>query len=212
MRTSLGICILVIVAAICAAVLMDRARIEASLLARDARGAVESVLHVTPTISVTSYVARQTNSDILELSTVEKQFPQQYSFEHTFLGSTKKLVLTGDYSVKAGFDLRDRFTIQIDQKTGMILADFPSPTVLSVELKRFATVEDEDGWWNKLGPEDRAAAVNGMNAAARRSALQTNILEEARDSVKHRLENYEAAGKLRWQITFRGTHAKAAGD
>ncbi len=206
MKILLGICILLIITTLCAAFLMERSRIEARLVAKDALGAVESVFHVTPTVSITSSVATQISSEILELSTLDKQFQQKYTFEESFLGSTKTLVLNGDYSVKAGFDLRDRFAIQVDQKSGAIVADFPSPKILSVELKNLSVTEDQDGWWNKLQREDRAAAVNGMTAAARRSALQSDILREAQNAAKHRLETYATPGKLRWQITFRATH------
>lgn len=206
-----ALCLILLTLTLCVTIVANRGMVEAGRTARGALEAVESILHVTPTVTVSSYVARQTTIDIMELATVSKNFPQQYSFEHTLLGSTKKLVLRGDYSVKAGFDLRDRFAIQVDQKTGTIFADFPSPKVLSVQMNRYAVLEDEDGWWNALTPADREAAVNAMNEAARRSALEMNVLAEARESVSKRLVQYGNGRQMKWEITFREPAAAAPG-
>ncbi len=203
LKTAAAICLILITLTACVIALLDRGRFEAGRTARGALEAVESILHVTPTVTISSYVARQKTTDIMELATVSKEFPQQYTLEHTFMGSTKRLVLRGDYAVKAGFDLRDRFVVQIDQKTGVIFADFPSPKVLSVEMNRYAVLEDQDGWWNTLTPQDRESAVNAMNATARQSALEMNLLPEARESVTKRLQQWAADNHTKWEVTFR---------
>jgi len=201
LKRAAAICLVLVTLTLCAAFLMSRGQVEAGRSARGALEAVKSVLHVTPTVAVSSYIATQKTSDILELATVSKGFPIEYSFTHTFMGSTKSLKLRGDYTVKAGFDLREKFSLQVGEAGDIVFADFPGPKILSVQMNRYAVLEDQDGWWNVLTPRDREDAVNAMNALARKSALEMGVLPEAKAAVTKRLLEY--GGRLKWEITFR---------
>jgi len=81
--------------------------------------------------------------------------------------------------------------------------------VLSVQMNHYAVVEDQDGWWNTLTPRDREDAVNAMNEAARESALEMDLLRQAKESVTKRLLQYGAANHTKWEITFRETAPKS---
>ena len=107
-----------------------------------------------------------------------------YSWKHTWVGSTKELQLTGAFTVKAGFDLQDEFVLTVIPKPLHVTAALPPPKVLSVQMDTFLVVRDESGWWNKISGQDRQNAVNELRKKARAKAESSGILEDARANVE----------------------------
>ena len=106
-------------------------------------------------------------------------------------------------SLKAGFDLRERFTVQIDERTQRVRADFPAPKILSVEQNSYKVVNDDSGYWNRLTQKDQELAVNDMNAKARAEALEMQVREEAKASLRRQLLELAKKSGQTWEITFR---------
>jgi hypothetical protein len=129
-----------------------------------------------------------------------------YHYENKQYGSTKKLDLVGQYTVKAGFDLRERFSVQVDQRSHRVRADFPPAKILSVEQKSYQVTRDEGGWWNGLTQKDQEAAVNDMHARARAAALQMQVCDEAKSSLRRQLLELAKKSGQEWEITFRDEH------
>ena len=167
---------------------------------RNAIELVKSVLHVTPEVIITTYVEHQQNSDILELASINRRLFIPYEFRSTWLGSRKELRLYGNYSIKAGFDLRDQFSIQIEKGTNKIRAYFPAPKILSVQQDKIAVLEDNSGAWNRITDEDRERALNDINAYATQHAF--NILEEAKNSLRCQLQTLGKKSGQEWEIHF----------
>src|SRR2546426_2317541 len=182
---------------------MRTARKEAGKTAQDAIELVKQVLNITPEVTITTYVTRQKTAEIFELASISKEFPITYHFEHTQYGSTKKLDLLGQYTVKAGFDLRERFSLQIDRATDRVHADFPAPRILSVEQNNYKVVNDDSGYWNRLTQKDQELAVNTMNTKARAAALEMQVREEAKASLRRQLLELAKKSGQDWEITFR---------
>ncbi|MDB6015736.1 MAG: hypothetical protein JWR19_225, partial [Pedosphaera sp.] len=157
----------------------------------------------TPEVTINTYVTYQKTSDILELASINKEFPIDYLYENTTLGSTKRLTLHGQYTVKAGYDLRERFTVQVDQKTHHIRADFPAPKILSVQQNNYKVMQDDGGYWNRLTQKDQELAVNGMNDKARAAAVEMKVLEEAKASLRRQLLELSQKAGQEWEINFR---------
>jgi hypothetical protein len=203
MKKAAAISLVIITITLCISFLMHQARTGAFATAQDALNLVRQALNITPEVTVSTYVSYQKTSDILELASVSKSFPIEYVYESTFLHSTKRLVLNGEYTVKAGFDLRERFNIRVDQWTHKVHADFPAPKILSVQQNSYKVAEDEDGYWNGLTQEDQQTAVNAMNAKAREAALAMNVIADARESLRKQLLDLAAKSGQDWVITFR---------
>ena len=173
---------------------------------------VKQLLNVTPEVTITSYVTRQKTTEIFELASVSKAFPVEYHYENKQYGSTKRLDLVGQYTVKAGFDLRERFSIQVDQASHRVHADFPAPKILSVEQKSYKVTMDDNGWWNRFSQKDQEAAVNGMHAQARAEALEMRVCEEAKESLRHQFLELARKTGQEWEITFRDEHPLVTGQ
>jgi hypothetical protein len=202
MKKAAAISLVLITLTLCVAFLMHRVRTEAAETAQGAVALVRQALNITPEVTISTYVSYQKTSNVLELASVSKSFPIEYVYENTTLHSTKRLVLRGEYTVKAGFDLRDRFKLQVDQWTHKVQADFPAPKILSVQQNRYAVVEDDSGYWNLLTQEDQEAAVNAMNEKARAAALAMSVLDDARESLRRQLLDLARKAGQDWQITF----------
>ncbi len=203
MRKAAGFCLVLLTLTGCGLLVLHFLAYEAKRTATDAVDLVKSVVNITPEVSIVSSVSHQKTSAIMELASVSKDFPVDYRYQTTLFGSSNEIDLRGEYSVKAGFDLHDRFNVQVDEQTHKVHADFPPPKVLSVQQNRITVVSEKGGLWNWLGPKDRENAVNAMTAEARRQALDLEILPAAKDSLRKQL--LDAAHKLGqdWEITFR---------
>jgi Protein of unknown function (DUF4230) len=203
MKKAVAISLVLVTLTLCLAFLLYTTRREAGKTAQGAIDLVRQVLNITPEVTISTYVAYQKTSNIFELASVSKQFPIEYNYENTTLGSTKRLVLRGDYTVKAGFDLHDRFTIQVDEKTRRVRADFPAPKILSVQQNKYRVIEDSSGYWNRLSQQDQEAAVNQMNDKARAAALELKALDDAKASLRRQLLDLANKTGQKWEITFR---------
>lgn len=215
MKRAAAISLVLLTMTVCIILLMNRFRAEARNTAQDALDTATNALQVfkqavnlTPQVRISTYVATQQTTDILELSTVKKEFPLIYKYSNTWLGSEKVLVLTGQYTVKAGFDLRDDFILDIDPHTQVVHARFPPPKILSVQLdsQQPDLSQTDNGWWNKLSRQDQADAVNQMNIEARKRALEMGILGQAGKALQTQLDELAKKQGQKWQIEFRASN------
>ncbi|MGC3991372.1 MAG: DUF4230 domain-containing protein [Chthoniobacteraceae bacterium] len=178
-------------------------RHETELAVRNAVESVRNLLQITPEVKTSSEVWPQQSQGGLQLATVTNEFPVEYTFEHSYLGSTKRLKLRGLFKVKAGFDLQDRFSITVTENGRKVIADFPAPQVLSVEMEKYEVLDDENGWWNYLTQENQQETVAAMQAEARRAAESGTILPDAEKSLRTQFQALGQSRGMEWQVNFR---------
>ncbi|MEA3187974.1 MAG: hypothetical protein QOD99_1804, partial [Chthoniobacter sp.] len=140
---------------------------------------VNKVLHFTPRITQGGTILIHETASITELATVQRNFSDEYAWEEEWLGSTKRIKLSGDFVAKAGYDLAQPFAIDVSQDGKTIQTTMPPAKVLSVEQKHERVLQDESGIWNKLTPADREHVKNEFLKHARERIGQSNILLEA---------------------------------
>ena len=103
------------------------------------------------------------------------------------MGSTKTVEIRGNFTVKAGFDLREPFTINITRYGLAIQASLPEPRILSLEMKTYKIIRDENGWWNRVTDQDREEAFYRLRTTGRKAVQDSGILEEARGTAEERI-------------------------
>jgi hypothetical protein len=162
-------------------------KIPVDLANATARG-IKEAFQVTPQVKVDQTVVIEQNTPIMELATVARQVLVDYSWTHTWLGSTKTMRLRGVFTAKAGIDLHEPFRIAIKRNPLRVDATLPSPRILSLTMDSYRVLEDENGWWNRISPADREAAMLNLQAAARVQAEQSGILDEVRKSFESRIK------------------------
>ncbi|MES2766654.1 MAG: DUF4230 domain-containing protein [Bacteroidota bacterium] len=159
----------------------------ALLLAEKTAAGFKEMFNFTPKVTLNETVVIEENLPISELATVKRDLWVEHSWQHTFLGSTKKITVRGVYASKAGFDLNEKFTVKINRDNMNVVTDMPEPKILSLELKQYDLVTDKNGTWNKLTAQDRENAVRALQRIARDKAETSGIKQEAKSSVENRI-------------------------
>jgi hypothetical protein len=160
----------------------------AELATATARG-IQEVFNFTPRVKIDQTVVVEQNTPILELATVSRDVMIDYSWSHTWLGSTKSIRLVGTFTAKAGFDLKEPFTIEISRTPLSVKASMPAPKLLSLTMNSYRIARDESGWWNRITIADREQAVRSLQENARREVEASGILDEARSTVEQRIKD-----------------------
>lgn len=158
--------------------------------------ALKEALNFNGTITVNKTVFIQGDKNINELAVREKNITHTFSMTHKWMGSTKKIVLRGDFRCKAGYDLtskgvdpRNPWGLDISNDGKTITVRMPSPSILSVEMTDYKIVEDSNGLWNKISKDDRENAVNGLQRGAKSELEKAGILNEIDGAFMKQIED-----------------------
>lgn len=155
---------------------------------------IRNAFQFTPEIIVNNTVILQQQVAVLELATVSQKFQHQYEWKNTWMGSTKKISIKGTFEAKAGFDLKKKFSIRINENKAVVT--LPTPQILSVEPQADITFHDEQGVWNWVDATDRSKAVNAFQTDARTYAAQATFIEQAKLNMQEKLrEIFKLHGK-----------------
>lgn len=173
----------------------------AKILADDFRTAFQ----FTPEIKVNNTVVLNQQTPVMELSVLAQQFEHRYVWEHSWLGSTKRIFITGTFNAKVGYDLREKFSITLRDDKAIV--SLPAPRTLSVESQGDITYRDEQGIWNWVNTEDRTRATNAFIRDARRYADRAEFVGDAEQEMERRLrmllKPYAAEVIIHYETTVR---------
>jgi hypothetical protein len=160
-------------------------------------------LQLRPEVRVGRETVLAAETALAELATVRREFAHEYTWEHQWLGSTKRLRLRGTFAAKAGFDLQGNLRVEIDPQDLRVQVVLPPPRVLGVEMLSYKA-EEEDGFWNKLNPPEREEAVNALLASARAAAeADTGLRDEAQRMLEFQIAETVAESGGQWGGTTR---------
>ena len=147
---------------------------------------IRKAFQFTPEIRVNNTIVLNQQTSLFELAVLEQTFEHRYVWENSWLGSTKKISITGRFQAKAGFDLHRKFAIDLrDKKAYVTLAP---PRALSVESLGDIVYRDEQGIWNWVDLDDRTRATNAFVRDARRYAEKATFVNQAKKEIEERLE------------------------
>jgi hypothetical protein len=160
-------------------------------------------LQLRPEVRVGRETVLAAETALAEVATVRREFAHEYTWEHQWLGSTKRLRLRGTFAAKAGFDLHGNLRVEIDPQDLRVQVVLPPPRVLGVEMLSYKA-EEEDGFWNKLNPQEREEAVNALLASARATAeADTGLRDEAQRMLEFQIAETVAESGGQWGGTAR---------
>lgn len=149
---------------------------------------IKEAVNMQPQVTYEGTTVLEAKKPIAELSTIEKRFEHTYRWEHKWFGSTKQIVLKGQFVAKAGYDLTKPFSIDVSDNGQTFKATMPPAKVNSVELVKYEIVEDVNGYWNDVTKADREGAVNAMVNGAKSNLNEAKLLEEANQALIDQLE------------------------
>jgi hypothetical protein len=195
MKHYLGIClVLVTLAAIAFFALRTCANTVDDTIDR-VRTAFAQVLTIQPKITVNQRVVLTQTAPIAELAVVTKEELITLGFtEHLEVLSfqvpltEKKLTAEAVYRIKAGFDLHEPFSVEIDPATHALHATMPHAKILSVEQVGELSLKGEDATLNRITDAEREKIVNNLQAAAHDAAEKSSLKQDAEQQVTQRLK------------------------
>lgn len=160
------------------------------------REAFSEVFHLQPQVTVNQRVILTQTAPIAELAVVTREELVTLGLsEHLEVLSfqvpltEKKLTVEATYRVKAGFDLREPFSVVIDPVTHHVRATMPHAKILSVEQISDLTYHGEDALLNHITDQERAKMVSALNSAAHKAAEDSSLKLDAEKQVTQRLQD-----------------------
>ena len=156
-------------------------------LARNTADGIRQFFDFTPEVRIDQTIVIEQTTPILEVATVSREMFVDHSWQQTWMGSTMSIQVQGVFTAKAGFDLREPFRIDIEKDPLHVVAWVPPPRLLSIDMKEYKVLKDEDGWWHGVTRQDREAAVRQIRAEAEDKATRSGLLAEAQASVEARI-------------------------
>ncbi len=157
-------------------------------LATTVSQAFKEILQIQPRVVVNERVVVNQSSSLLELAVLSREVEVEREFEHTWLGSTKKIRLRGAYRIKSGFDLTQPFSVELSDEPGTpARLNLPAPKILSVEPVHIEVLALENGLWNKVQPQNLESEIAALPDEARRKAVRIGVVREAEESIVKQL-------------------------
>lgn len=144
-------------------------------------------LEFHPKVTIGEKIEYGPATDLTEIVTAEKHFENTYSYEATWLGSTKHLEIKGDFVAKAGFPIDDSFGLNISPDGKTVTWRHSAAKLISCEMTKLHVMRDDNGWWMKITPAEREAAQNHLIQQARSTAEQSDLMTAATHRIVERL-------------------------
>jgi hypothetical protein len=159
------------------------------------RDTFNEVLQVRPQVTVNQRVVLTQTAPIAELAVATKEELVTINLNsHLEVLSLqiplteKKLTAEAIYRLKAGFDLREPFSVEIDPTTHALHAAMPHAKILSVEQVGDLIYHGEDATLNRVTDDERTQILSSLNATAHDAAEKSTLKTEAEQHVAERLE------------------------
>lgn len=195
MKHYLGISLVLLVAA---TILLFFVRRCENAVARTAAGISRtflSALQVQPEIRVNQVIITTQTAPIAELAIVSKEQLVTYVLSEKIRFLNRDVPLTGKritaqaaYRIKAGYDLKEPFRVEIDSASGKVTAQLPPARILSVERIGELTLQDEDQLLNRITSDERQKVLNELDKLAHSGAESSGIVRDAEEQALARLK------------------------
>ncbi len=155
-------------------------------VAQQVREAFGEVAQVQPRITIKERVFFEQTASVLELVVASRTTHVERDFEHQWLGSRKRMRMSGSYDVRAGFDLTKPFNVKVEDKK--VIVEVPPPRILSVDQTDIEVLAFESGLWNRVQPQDLEAELRTLPLQARSRATEAGLQKEALELFTKRLK------------------------
>ena len=212
MKHYLGICLILITAAALALFAVHSCTATVDRTIDHVRDAFSQVLRVQPQVTVNQRIVLTQTAPIAELAVVTKEelvtigLNQHLEVLSVQIPLTeKKLTAEAAYRIKAGFDLREPFSVEIDPATHAVHAAMPHAKILSVEQVGDLVYHGEDATLNRITDEERTQVLANLNAAAHDAAEKSTLKAEAEQQISQRLNEIISHNGQSLQIEWHDT-------
>ncbi len=159
---------------------------ESKRAARDLKNAFVDIAHLQPRITINNRVYLEQSSPTTELSIMSRRMEIEHEFQSTWAGSSKRVKLHGTFLARAGFDLRQSFSI--DLRPNEVILQLPHAQIIGIEQQQVDVLAFENGFWNRISASDVETELAILPQLARQKAIEANLPTEAERSLQEQLE------------------------
>jgi hypothetical protein len=135
--------------------------------------------------------------EIAELATVQRRQGCYTKYTVKSFKGEATVIVEGVFIAKAGYDLREDYTIVYDPATNELNCQLPKPKVLSLEVVSQRIWYKDDGLLQEVSPEDVDTAFRQNLVQARREARQSGLLADVEASLFRRLTDLFTHDRIR---------------
>ena len=151
----------------------------------DLAGKIGTVFQTKVYVENSSFTLEQ--SDIAELAVIQRRVVCVSKYKAKWAGSEALVIVKGIYTVKAGYDLGEGYSILLNEADGSVDFILPDPKVLSNTTESQEIFHSSEGILKKLTPDEVAAAYKQNLEQAKAEANNLGLLEEAEARIRERL-------------------------
>jgi len=162
----------------------------------------KAAFNAAPIITINHRVVAAESHPIAELATASKSMSVDTTFVSTWLYSTKTISVRGRFVAKAGFDLNQRFRINLQTHPKQMTVTLPNPRILSVEMTADEITDQKGGVVNWLQPQDHAAALKQLTDEAKLEFEKSSLREAAKAEMEKRIRAIAALQDIPVKIQY----------
>lgn len=137
-----------------------------------------------------------------ELVVVKQSLERSHEWSSQRLWSTKRLAMSARFTVSVGFDLAQPIDIEVGREGRTARVTVPQPKILAVQIDALNPAREEDGWWNRITPADRALVQQEMQRLVEQDAREGGLLAQAEAELRRVLtgEMQRHGGEIEFQF------------
>ena len=154
-------------------------------LGRDVRNTIVQIAQIQPRVTINERVYFEQTTAVSELALVSQRLEVEHEFLHTWAGSSKRLRLHGTFTAKAGFDLRQEISVNVQPEA--IVVRLPHAQILGLEQNALDVLAFENGFWNPISGADVQSELATLARLARERASERRLPEQAEDEFRRQL-------------------------
>jgi hypothetical protein len=195
MKHYLGICLVLCTVVALALLALHACTSAVNQTVSHVADAFSEVLSVRPQIKIDQRVILTQTAPIAEFAVVTKEelvsvaLSEHLEVLHVQVPLTEKSQsASATFRIKAGFDLRQPFSVSIDPATRQVRARMPHAKILSVEQLGDVTYHGEGATLNRISNDETAEIMTNLNSAAHTAAENSGLKEDAERQVEQRLD------------------------
>lgn len=138
---------------------------------------IRDLLGATPEITINRTIIQEAPTTICELYFFKQATQTREQLISKKLGSSKSLVVSQKFIIKAGFDL-NRLRLDFDEGNQTVHATISDALLIGVEHDGpFEVEKSESGWWNRITDDERDQLINSLPNKAR-NEVETSALRQ----------------------------------
>ncbi len=141
---------------------------EMERIGKQLRSAFIDLAHLEPRVTINNRVYFEATRPVEELVALSRRIEVEHELLHTWIGSSKRVKIHGTFNAKAGFDLQEGVSVDIQPE--QIVVRLPRARILGLEQEQVEVLAFENGLWNRISGKDVESEFSILPRLAREKA------------------------------------------